>query len=227
MKKIFLLPALITLAIAGCSIDPTKPIDFPIVDTMYAAYDGPQLWVSKVGFVSALPVSKGVENDDIAMESGQVRVEKSIRRAPSIILTDNSSQILREYLEKTGRFTLEASLSDAQLKSKNLIKGNLALPLSIDAALVELDSKTQGNTHVAQVFGEQASVTKTAVINLIVKDQLGNVLYIAEGQSVVNSADRGVPQVELDDYTVNEALKNAINKLSRAFDQGHIASYKY
>ena len=57
----------------------------------------------------------------------------------------------------------------------------------------------------------------------MLKDQAGNTLYIAEGAATINSGDLNLlKDVDLDDYVVNDALKNAINQLSRAYDQGHI-----
>lgn len=227
MKKIFLLPALIALGVAGCSIDPTRPIDFPPVDAMYATYDGPKLLISEVGFTTALPAARNMEDYASVEEKGRIRIEKSVNMPAPIALTDNSNQVLKGYLEKTGRFAIGSSVSDNHLKNTNLLKANLALPLAIDAALVKLESKVNGETHVAKVFGEAASITKTAVINLTVKDKLGNVLYIAEGKSVVNSAEKHIPEgAYLDDYVVDNALKNAVNDLSRAIDQGRIGSNK-
>lgn len=229
MKKIFLLPTFMTLGIVGCSVDPAKPIDFPPVNAMYAVYDGPQLWVSKVDFVTVQAVEADVQKYEALKNGEAITVEQRIRftPAPAYALTDSVNQILREYLAETGRFVMESSLSNIQIKDKSLIKNNLALPVTIDAALMSLESKEHGSTHVAKVFGEQESVTKNAVINLIVKDRTGRVLYIAEGKSMVSSSDARVPKVEyLDDYVVNNALQNAVNELARAIDQGHIGSNK-
>lgn len=226
MRKILLLPAVMALGIAGCSIDPSKPIDFPSVNTMYATYKGPQLWVSNVEFVSAMSVMDDVKA--YAETKGRRNIEKSISRTSSSTLTDNSNQVLKRYLAETGRFMMAESLSDTPSNHQNLITDNLAFPLTIDAALVKLSSRNHGDQIVDRALGEPMSVTKDAVIHLVVKDRLGNILYVAEGKATANSADTRSPQMEyLDDYVVNNALLNAVNDLSRAMDQGHIGHRKY
>lgn len=224
MKKIFLLSSLITLGLAGCSLDPTKPIDFPPVDTMYAVYDGPQLLVSKAEFVSALPMILDAKKLSLTEDDITIFIEERAE-TPQITLANNSNAVLEKYLRETRRFVMGSVPLSNNAVSKNGVKTNVATPITIEGSLAQLQSKVHGDTHVAKVFGEKTTITKTAVINLVAKDKFGNVLYIAEGKSVVNSDDKGVPAEEyLDDYTVNNALKNAIHDLSRAMDQGRIIS---
>lgn len=219
MKKILLLPVLMTLGIVGCSINPEKPIDFPPINTMYTTYDGPKLVLSDVKFVTKISTARGLKNYTIGND-GAFRIREQV--SPPVTLTDNSNQVLQRYLEETGRFVMRKPVgNDGQ--AINLIKNHPAQPLIVEATLVQLQSKDQGKTHVAQVFGEPNTVAKSATVNLTLKDQSGNVLYVAEGKSTVNSSDRGVPQIEyLDDFVVDNALKNSVHEFARALDQGRI-----
>lgn len=220
MKKLLLLPALFTLGLTGCALDSTKPIHFPPVDTMQAKYDGPKLLISKVEFVTAVPVLLNIQT-----ENGVLEVREGT--APAAVLTQNSNLVLQDYLNKTGRFMIAPEKLDLKNGQLNIIKTNYAEPLVLEASLVSLNDKVLGDTHVAQVFGESKSVTTSATIELTIKDAARNVIYTAEGKYRMNSADKNAPPAErIDDYVVDQALRNAVNDLARAIDQGYIVSHK-
>ena len=221
MKKFLLLPALLTLGLAGCSLDSTKPIHFPPVDAMQATYDGPKLLISKVEFVTGVPVLLNVRT-----ENGVLEVREG--GGSTVALTQNSNMVLQEYLNRTGRFMITPEKLDLKNNQLNIIKTNYAEPLVLEASLVSLNDKVLGDTHVAQVFGEAKSVTTSATIELVIKDAARNVIYTAEGKYRMNSADKNAPNAEqLDDYVVDQALRNAVNDLARAIDQGYVVSHKH
>ena len=218
MKKIFLLPILVALSIYGCSINPQKSIEFPPVDTMNTTYGSTKILLSDARFMTSVP-ENSVKTYPTKEAGGQSKIEKRSGGA-SIILNENSQLVLKNYLEKTGRFSFDPVAVRASTKGRDFLTTS---PFLIEAYLVSFDNKEHRNTGVAKAFGEPLTVTKTAVINLVLKDQAGNTLYIAEGAATINSGDLNLlKDVDLDDYVVNDALKNAINQLSRAYDQGHI-----
>lgn len=220
MIKKITLTAVFVLFLSGCATESSRVIESHKVETYQTSYQGVKSPISVGKFNNQSSAFNGVFSDG---------VDRLGNQAQGILVT---------HLQQTGRFNvlnrtdLSALQQEASIKKQALnLKG---ADYVITGGVVEFGRKNEGDRQLFGLFGRGKSQIAYAKVDLnVVKVSTGEIIYSTNGEGEYSLSSREVLgfggtagyDSTLNGKVLDLAIREAVNNLTRAMDQGRFKPY--